>query len=69
METVTWLKIQMGFTVLAIVFSFTISIYSIYLNWKQAKVEAQMKILIQEVRNIHNTMKNTPSISRWSRTH
>lgn len=48
---------QFVFTALAVLFSFGISIYSIYLNYKQAKVEKLMKILIDEIKAMHNTIK------------
>ena len=41
-----WFTIGMG------IFSVVITIYSLYLNWKQAKVNQQMDVLIDHTKGI-----------------
>lgn len=38
--------------------SFLFVVYGTYLNWKQAKVDVKMDILINEVKELHKTIKN-----------
>lgn len=37
--------------------TFALSIYGLYLNWKQSKVDNKMDVLIEEVKGFHNTIK------------
>ena len=46
------------FTIAYGVFAFLITCYSLYLNYKQARVNEQMKSLLSSVQHIENMMLN-----------
>jgi hypothetical protein len=49
-------------TIIVGVISFGLTIYSVYLNWKQAKVDANTKIMISELQMANATLADIKSM-------
>jgi hypothetical protein len=49
-------------TIIVGIISFGLTIYSVYLNWKQAKVDANTKIMIAELQKANATLGDIKSM-------